>query len=291
LTLGTFNKYDHNPNGGEGITVFVIDTGISITHQEFEGRAVWGKTVPANNPDRDDNGHGTHCAGTIASRAYGVSKKAKVEAIKVLGSNGSGSMSDVVAGVEFAVRRHKALQAEQGASYKGSVASMSLGGGKSRPLSTAITGAIRTGLHFAVAAGNDNRDACDYSPADVKDAVTVGASTIDDSRAYFSNFGDCVDIFGPGLDITSTWIGSDTAKNTISGTSMATPHVAGLMAYYMSLAPENGSAFHTGAFTPLEMKKLLTGRGIHNILTDEKGSPNILIYNNAAEDKERFYAW
>ncbi|KAK3816476.1 MAG: peptidase S8/S53 domain-containing protein [Benniella sp.] len=291
LTLGTFNKYDHNPNGGEGITVFVIDTGISITHQEFEGRAAWGKTVPANNADRDDNGHGTHCAGTIASRAYGVSKKAKVEAIKVLGSNGSGSMSDVVAGVEFAVKRHKALQAEQGANYKGSVASMSLGGGKSRPLNTAITGAIRTGLHFAVAAGNDNRDACDYSPADVKDAVTVGASTIDDSRAYFSNFGDCVDIFGPGLDITSTWIGSDTAKNTISGTSMATPHVAGLMAYYLSLAPENGSAFHTGVATPLEMKKLLTSRGIHNILTDEKGSPNVLIYNNAAEDKERFYAW
>ncbi|KAG0374067.1 serine protease, partial [Mortierella sp. AD032] len=134
LTLGTFNKYEHNPNGGEGVTVFVIDTGVNIEHTEFEGRAKWGKTVPANDPDADDNGHGTHCAGTIASRAYGVSKKATIVAVKVLRSNGSGSMADVIGGVDYAIKEHKELAQKQGKKYKGSVANMSLGGGKSRAL-------------------------------------------------------------------------------------------------------------------------------------------------------------
>ncbi|KAG0293111.1 serine protease [Dissophora globulifera] len=292
LTLGTFNKYEHNPNGGDGVNVFVIDTGINVDHKEFEGRAQWGATIPSGDPDSDDNGHGTHCAGTIGSRAYGVSKKANVVAVKVLRSNGSGTMSDVVAGVDFAVQAHLALKEKKGSKYKGSVANMSLGGGKSRPLDTAVANAVDSGLHFAVAAGNDNRDACDYSPAGVEAAVTVGASALDDSRAYFSNHGPCVDIFGPGLNIESTWIGSDSAKRTISGTSMASPHVAGLIAYYLSLAPASSSAFHTGALTPKEMKALLIARGTRDVLTDVKSNtPNILIYNNAAEDKETFYAW
>lgn len=203
-------------------------------------------------------------------------------------------MSDVIAGVDYAVKTHKALQTKHGENYKGSVANMSLGGGMSRPLNTAVAGAIRSGLIFAVAAGNDNRDACNYSPASVKDAITVGASTVDDTRAYFSNTGSCVDIFGPGLDILSTWIGSNSATKTISGTSMASPHVAGLIAYYLSLAPEKTSAFHTGPMTPLEMKNLLIQRGTRDLLTDvASDTPNILIYNNAAEDKQQqtFYAW
>ncbi|KAG0266279.1 serine protease [Linnemannia exigua] len=281
LTLGTFNKYEHNPNGGEGVTVFVIDTGVNIDHNEFEGRAKW-----------DDNGHGTHCAGTIASRAYGVSKKANIVAVKVLRSNGSGSMADVIGGVDFAIKQHKELAQKQGKKYKGSVANMSLGGGKSRALDDNVSGAVAAGLHFAVAAGNDNRDACDYSPAGVAAAVTVGASSLDDSRAYFSNVGKCVDIFGPGKDIESTWIGSKTAKRTISGTSMASPHVAGLIAYYLSLAPASESSFHSGAYTPDEMKKLLIARGTRDVLTDVKNdTPNVLIYNNAAEDKDKFWAW
>lgn len=292
MTLGTFNKYEHNPNGGEGVTVFVIDTGVNIDHNEFEGRAKWGKTVPANDPDADDNGHGTHCAGTIASRAYGVSKKAKIVAVKVLRSNGSGTMADVIGGVDYAIKEHKALAEKQGKKYKGSVANMSLGGGKSRALDDNVAGAVAAGLHFAVAAGNDNRDACDYSPAGVAAAVTVGASSLDDSRAYFSNVGKCVDIFGPGKDIESTWIGSKTAKRTISGTSMASPHVAGLIAYYLSLAPASDSSFSSGAYTPDEMKKLLISRGTRDVLSDIKGdTPNVLIYNNAAEDKEKFWAW
>ncbi|KAF9381230.1 serine protease [Podila verticillata] len=290
LTLGTFNKYEHNPNGGNGVTVYVIDTGINVDHKQFGGRASWGKTIPSGDPDQDDNGHGTHCAGTIGSAAYGVSKKADIVAVKVLRSNGSGSMADVVAGVDFAVSSHLKQKAQKGKKYKGSVANMSLGGGKSRPLDAAVANAIASGLHFAVAAGNDNRDACDYSPAGVETAITVGASSLDDSRAYFSNHGPCVDIFGPGKDILSTWIGSDTASRTISGTSMASPHVAGLVAYYLSLLPENASAFHTGPLTPQEMKDYLIARATRDVLTDiNSKTPNLLIYNDIVPDQ--FFAW
>ncbi|KAF9084671.1 serine protease [Mortierella sp. GBA35] len=283
-------KYVHNTDGGEGVTVFVIDTGVSVTHKEFEGRASWGATIPYGDSDTDGNGHGTHCAGTIGSAAYGVSKKAEVVAVKVLRSNGSGTMADVVAGVDFAIQGHLSLRAKKGGKYKGSVANMSLGGGKSRPLDAAVANAVAQGLHFAVAAGNDNRDACNYSPAGVEAAVTVGASANDDSRAYFSNHGPCVDIFGPGKDIESTWIGSSTARRTISGTSMASPHVAGLIAYYLSLAPENDSGFHSGTYTPQEMKALLKETATRDALSDVNyRTPNLLIYNNV--DKERYFAW
>jgi len=245
LGLSTMFYYEHDPKGGEGVDVYVIDTGINIKHVEFEGRASWGATIPQNDVDEDGNGHGTHCAGTIASRKYGVSKAANVIAVKVLGSNGSGSMSDVVAGVNFATRAAVAKKAQAEAevkatgktAHKGSVANMSLGGGKSEALDRAVNAAVDKGLHFAVAAGNDNRDACSYSPAAAEKAVTVGASTVGDARAYFSNYGKCVDVFGPGLNIESTWIGSDKASNRISGTSMASPHTAGLLAYLLSLYP------------------------------------------------------
>ncbi|KAG0359647.1 serine protease [Gamsiella multidivaricata] len=290
LTLKTYRKYIHDPEGGKGVTVFVIDTGINVKHKEFEGRASWGATIPMGDADIDGNGHGTHCAGTIGSQAYGVAKKAKVVAVKVLRSNGSGTMSDVVAGVDFAVQEHLRLKVQQKGKYKGSVANMSLGGGKSRPLDSAVTNAVNQGLHFAVAAGNDNRDACSYSPAGVEVAVTVGASTVKDERAYFSNYGSCVDIFGPGLNIESTWIGGPNAKRTISGTSMASPHVAGLIAYYLSLAPENSSAFSSGPISPKEMKALLKETATRDVLTDvDSRTPNLLIYNGGKKDN--YYAW
>ena len=186
--------------------MYVVDTGININHVEFEGRAFWGKTIPQNDVDEDGNGHGTHCAGTIGSRKYGVSKAANLIAVKVLGSNGSGTMSDVVGGVlwaaEQAASKLAAAKAEYAATgrtkHKGSVANMSLGGGKSQALDDAVNKAVDSGMHFAVAAGNDNRDACSYSPAAAEKAVTVGASTLADERAYFSNFGECVDVFAPG---------------------------------------------------------------------------------------------
>lgn len=245
LGFSTFTKYIYDSEGGDGVDVYVVDTGINVAHSEFEGRASWGKTIPTNDVDEDGNGHGTHCAGTIASRKYGVAKKANVIAVKVLGSNGSGTMSDVVAGVAWAaqsaVQKLAAARAEWAATgktkHKGSVANMSLGGGKSPALDLAVNRAVDAGLHFAVAAGNDNKDACKYSPAAAEKAVTVGASTLGDERAYFSNHGECVDIFAPGLNILSTYIGSKEASATLSGTSMASPHTAGLLAYLLSIYP------------------------------------------------------
>jgi cerevisin len=288
LTMRTYDKYLHDPLGGEGVTIYVIDTGINIEHEQFEGRAEWGKTVPQNDLDEDGNGHGTHVAGTIASARYGVSKRAKVVAIKVLRSNGSGTMSDVIKGVEYAAQLHlneKERAKKEGRIFKGSGANMSLGGGKSQTLDSAVNGAVSLGLNFAVAAGNDNRDACDYSPAAAENAITVGASTIEDERAWFSNVGPCVDVFAPGKDIQSTWIGSRTATNIISGTSMASPHVAGLIAYFLSLEPEDSSEFFSTELTPKELKdkiiKLSTSNVIGNVPYD---TPNLLVYNNNNKD-------
>ncbi|KAF5357341.1 hypothetical protein D9758_005948 [Tetrapyrgos nigripes] len=241
LKFGTFTEFLYDIHGGEGVDAYVIDTGIQVSHPEFEGRATWGKTVPMNDIDEDANGHGTHCAGTIASKSYGVAKKANVIAVKVLGSNGSGTMSDVIRGVDWAASSAKAkadaaaeeVRTTGKTSHKGSVANMSLGGGKSPTLDSAVNKATESGMAFAVAAGNENQDACKSSPAAAEKALTLGASSIGDERAYFSNWGTCVDIFGPGLNIKSTWPGNLT--NTISGTSMASPHAAGLMAYLLSI--------------------------------------------------------
>lgn len=262
LGLATFNKYLYSAEGGEGVDVYVIDTGTYTEHVDFEGRAHWGKTTPPYEEDEDGNGHGTHCSGTIAGKKYGVAKKANVYAVKVLGSNGSGSMSDVIVGVIWAVERHKeqvsATEDGKGRNgFKGSVANMSLGGGKSHALDLAVNAAVDAGVHFSVAAGNDNRDSCNYSPAAAEKAVTVGASTIVDERAYFSNYGKCNDIFAPGLNIVSTWKGSKTAINTISGTSMAAPHIAGVLAYFLSLQPAKDSAYTVADITPKQLKSTL----------------------------------
>merc|ERR1711881_373979 len=206
------------------------------------------------------NGHGTRCSGTIAGKKFGVAKKANVYAVKVSKSNGSGTMSDVVKGVEWAAEAHSSAlsAAKKGkkTGYKGSVANMSLVGGKSRVLDLAVNAAVDAGLHFAVAAGNDNADACNYSPAAADKAITVGASTLADERAYFSNYGTCTDIFAPGLNILSTWIGSKYATNIISGTSMASPHICGLLAYFLSLQPANDSAYAVADIPPKQMKAI-----------------------------------
>lgn len=273
LTLGTFSKYLYSTEGGEGVDVYVIDTGTNVEHVDFEGRATWGKTIPLNDEDLDGNGHGTHCSGTIAGKRYGVAKKANIFAIKVLKSNGVGSMSDVVKGVEWAANRHseqvaaaKSGKGKKG--FKGSAANMSLGGGKSITLELTVNAAVDAGIHFAVAAGNDNSDSCKYSPASAEKAVTVGASTLADERAYFSNYGKCNDIFAPGLNIMSTWIGSKYAVNTISGTSMASPHIAGLLAYFLSLQPSKDSAYAMADITPKQLKKTLIAIGTQDSLTD-----------------------
>ncbi|KAI8066218.1 serine protease [Gilbertella persicaria] len=275
-TLRNFSKYNYDAKAaGKDIKVYVIDTGINIKHVDFEGRAIWGKTIPKNDEDIDGNGHGSHCSGTIGGKKYGVAKKSIPVAVKVLASNGSGSMSDVVKGVDWATSeflKDKKAAEKEGKSFKGSVANMSLGGGKSPSLDATVNGAVEAGLIFAVAAGNDNKDACNYSPARAEKAITVGASTIFDERAYFSNYGKCVDVFAPGLNIESVWNTNDHAINTISGTSMASPHVAGLAAYLLSLAPEG--------VTPDEIKKQILDLSTRNVFKDlPNGTPNLLIYN------------
>jgi len=280
LTFSDFNKYLYAADAGEGVDVYVIDTGTNVDHVDFEGRAHWGKTIPANDADEDGNGHGTHCSGTVAGKRYGVAKKANVYAVKVLKSNGSGTMADVVKGVEWAANAHtdKVKKGKKG--FKGSAANMSLGGGKSPALDRAVNGAVAAGIHFAVAAGNDNADSCNYSPAAAENAVTVGASALDDSRAYFSNFGKCNDIFAPGLNILSTWIGSKYAVNTISGTSMASPHIAGLLAYYLSLQPAADSAFAVAEITPKKLKENLISIATEGALSDvPSDTKNVLAWN------------
>ena len=286
LSFGTFNKYLYSTDGGEGVDVYVIDTGTNTEHVDFEGRANWGKTIPANDEDKDGNGHGTHCSGTIAGKKYGVAKKANVYAVKVLKSNGSGTMSDVVKGVEWAAISHskKVEAAKNGKGkkgFKGSAANMSLGGGKSVTLDLAVNAAVDAGIHFAVAAGNDNADSCQYSPAAAEKAVTVGASTLLDERAFFSNYGKCNDIFAPGLNIQSTWIGSKYATNTISGTSMASPHIAGLLAYFLSMQPSKDSAYAVAEITPKELKATLisiaTPGSLTNVPSNTKNVSPLLI--------------
>jgi cerevisin len=287
LTFSSFNKYLYDDTAGEGATIYVIDTGINVNHVDFGGRAVWGVTVPDNDQDIDGNGHGTHVAGTVAGKRYGVSKKSKVVAIKVLRSNGSGTMSDVIKGVEYATEFHIAERdraRRRGVPYKGAGANMSLGGGRSRTLDNVVDSAVDLGLIFAVAAGNDNGDACNASPAASEKAITVAASTIEDERAWFSNYGPCVDVFAPGKDITSAWIGSRTATNTISGTSMASPHVAGLIAYFLGLEPDCQSEFYTEAVSPNKIKDDIIRFSTKSVLSKVPAdTKNLLVFNNYSE--------
>jgi cerevisin len=289
LSLGSFNKYLFDDEGGEGVTAYVVDTGINTDHEDFDGRASWGAAF-GGNPEIDDNGHGTHCAGTIVGKRYGVAKAANIVAVKVLGGSGSGSMSDVVKGVEFVAASHIRDKNKKG--YKGTTANMSLGGGKSPSLDLAVNGAVRAGVHFAVAAGNENQDACNTSPAAAEGAVTVGATALNDDRAYFSNWGKCVDIFAPGVNILSTYIGSTKAVATLSGTSMASPHICGLLSYYLSLQPSTDSEFATTGFlTPAQLKKHLIAFGTKDILTDlDEESPNVLAYNGGGQNLTEFWA-
>lgn len=292
LNLGSYNKYLYDGQGGSGVTAYVIDTGVNIHHQQFGGRAKWGKTIPQGDNDEDGNGHGTHVAGTVGSSTYGVAKDADIVAVKVLRSNGSGSMSDVLKGVEWATQAHLNAAKENKKGFKGSTANMSLGGGKSPSLDQAVNAAVNAGLNFAVAAGNENQDACNTSPASATGPVTVGASTLSDDRAYFSNYGKCVDIFAPGLNILSTYLGSDTATASLSGTSMASPHVAGLLAYFLSLQPGSDSEFFDAgsSVTPDQLKKKLLSFSTENVLSDiPSGTPNLLIYNGGGGDLSGFW--
>ncbi|XP_071498641.1 extracellular serine proteinase-like [Diadema antillarum] len=250
-----------NPMGdGSGVDVYVIDTGINAVHQDFGGRGFIG--YDARDGDGDDcNGHGTHCAGTVGGTTYGVAAGTRIFGVRVLGCLGSGSTADVVEGCEWVADNFVGP----------SVASLSLGGGASQTMDDAIAYMVDAGVSVVVAAGNDNSDACEYSPARAEPAISVGATDREDVRAVFSNYGTCVDIFAPGVSITSAWIRSDTATNTISGTSMACPHVAGAAAVLLASEPE---------LTPQEVREKLQLKANGNTgITDlPAGSPDLLLY-------------
>ena len=208
---------------GAGVTAYIIDTGIRITHTQFGGRARVGfDAIGDGRNGIDCNGHGTHVSGTVGGSTFGVAKSVSLVAVRVLGCNGSGSTSGVIAGIDFVTANHQPGQL--------AVANMSLGGGASTALDSAVRRSISDGVTYAIAAGNSTADAVNFSPARVSAAITVGSSTINDQRSSFSNFGSVVDIFAPGTSIVSSWFSSDTATATLSGTSMATPHVAGVAA-------------------------------------------------------------
>ena len=225
------DSYTYNETG-TGVTAYIIDTGINAAHNDFGGRVGEGFSVIDGGPE-DANGHGTHVAGTVGGEKHGIAKEVALEPVRVLDENGSGSTSGVVEGVDWVA---------QNASGP-SVANMSLGGPSDPALDEAVSGAIEAGVTFAVAAGNDNgADACGSSPASVPEAVTVASTAKDDAASDFSNGGSCVDLAAPGTDIKSDWIGGPDATNTISGTSMATPHVAGVAALYLEANPDAAPA-------------------------------------------------
>lgn len=257
----------HTDYDGSGVTAFVIDTGVLNTHNEFGGRASSGYDFIDNDYDATDcNGHGTHVAGTIGGSTYGVAKNVNVVGVRVLNCSGSGSNSGVIAGINW-VKNNASGPA---------VANMSLGGGASQATDDAVNAAVAAGITFVVAAGNDNSNACNYSPARAADAITVGSTTSNDSRSSFSNYGTCLDIYAPGSSITSSWYTSNSATNTISGTSMASPHVAGVAALYLDENPN---------LSPAQVTNLLATRATSGKVTDAKtGSPNKLLFSLASDD-------
>ncbi len=241
------------------VHAYVIDTGIETTHPEFGGRATSGFDAVDNDGDATDcNGHGTHVSGTIGGSTYGLAKEVSLVAVRVLDCSGSGTTAQVVAGIDWVTQN----------AVKPAVANMSLGGGVDAAIDSAVQSSIASGVTYAIASGNSDADACDFSPARVPEAITVNATDIDDARASFSNFGTCTDIFAPGVDITSSWLGGGT--NTISGTSMATPHVTGAAALYLADHPDAA---------PADVAAALTGNGTPDKVTDPgTGSPNVLLY-------------
>ncbi|SDP12430.1 Serine protease, subtilisin family [Lentzea jiangxiensis] len=253
------NSYQYDTTASN-VTAYIVDTGVRTTHQTFGGRATWGANTSGDGNNSDCNGHGTHVAGTVAGAEYGIAKAAKVVAVKVLNCQGSGTIQGVVDGVNWVTAN----------AVKPAVANMSLGGGAAAALDTAVRNSVASGVTYAVASGNSNTDACSSSPARVAEAITVNASTNTDARASFSNYGTCTDIFAPGQNIVSAWHTSDTATNNISGTSMASPHVAGGAALWLATHPTD---------SPAAVWAGLNGASTPNKITNPgTGSPNKLLY-------------
>jgi subtilisin family serine protease len=260
--------YSYNSTGA-GVTAYIIDTGIRFTHSQFGGRATSGYDAVDGGSADDCNGHGTHVAGTVGGSTYGVAKGVQLVAVRVLDCNGSGTWSGVIAGIDWVTGNHQASQP--------AVANMSLGGGANSAVDAAVRNSIADGVAYAIAAGNGNRggkaqDACTTSPARVGEAMTVSATDSSDTKPRWANTGTCVDWFAPGVSITSAWNTSDTATNTISGTSMATPHTTGVAALYL----------HTNtAATPQQVRDALAANATPGVVASAgSGTPNLLLFEN-----------
>jgi len=260
---GMNNHYSHH-EAGAGVNVYVLDTGVFVNHQDIRGRATWGANFVPGSIDEDRNGHGSHCAGTIAGSAFGVAKTAHIIAVKCLGDNGSGSYAGIVSSIEWVTEDYKRRKpnGERG------LVSMSLGGGAPGGMQPAIAASRAEGVAYVVAAGNSNANACSFYPAAFPECTTVGATDAQDVRSYFSNFGPCTKIFAPGSGITSIWW--DGTTNVLSGTSMACPHVAGEAAVLLSQRD----------FTPEQLEKELQANSQQDLIVNVgAGSPNFLLYN------------
>ncbi|WP_371527078.1 S8 family peptidase [Streptomyces sp. NBC_01283] len=256
-------SYTAPESAGKGVTAYVIDTGIRTSHQDFGGRASSGwDFIDDDATAQDGNGHGTHVSATVAGENHGVAKQTDVVGVRVLDDAGSGTTAQVIAGIDWVTKHAK----------KPAVANLSLGGTANAQLDAAVRNSIASGVTYTVAAGNDGLPAFLFSPARVKEAITVGATDVKDAKASFSNWGGSVDLFAPGVGITSAWNTEDTATNTISGTSMASPHTAGAAALYL--------ADHPSA-TPAAVSKALTDRAVPGKVTGAGlGSPNKLLQVN-----------
>jgi subtilisin family serine protease len=259
LPLNQTYNYDTTASG---VHAYVIDTGLLGTHSQFTNRV--GNGYNAINDGRgttDCNGHGTHVAGTVGGSTYGVAKGVTIHPVRVLGCDGSGAFSGIVAGMDWVAENH----------VKPAVANMSLGGGANQSTDDAVNRLHNAGVTVVVAAGNNNASACNYSPARAANAITVGSTTNTDARSSFSNYGTCLDIYGPGSNILSAWYTNTTATNTISGTSMASPHVAGVAAIYLANNPNA---------TPTQVRNAIVNNATSNKVTDAgSGSPNKLVYS------------
>lgn len=264
LPLSTTYTYDTTASN---VNAYILDTGIRTSHSEFAGRASVGTdTIGDGQNGQDCQGHGTHVAGTVGGKTYGVAKGVNLIAVRVLGCDGSGTTAGVIAGVDWVTAN----------AAKPAVANMSLGGSASAALDDAVSRSIASGVSYSIAAGNGilvgiPANACNYSPARVPEAITVGATDSTDRRASFSNYGTCLDLFAPGVGITSAWKDSDSATSTISGTSMATPHTAGAAALYLANNP---------TASPAQVRDALVNNATSGKVTDPRsGSPNKLLYS------------
>lgn len=262
------NKYIYANSAGEGVDAYIIDTGINLKHVEFKnGNAVWGTTTPRNSEDLDLNGHGSHVGSTVCGAESGVAKKSRCVAVKVMKDSGLGTVFDITGGVSWVAEQHRN-------GTRKSVANMSLGSPISNPIIDAsVKALVESGVIVIVAAGNANRNACNGSPGGQPDMITVGASDMNDQRASFSNWGSCVDVFAPGVNITAAWWDSDTEYFVASGTSMASPHVAGLAALILAEKPFG--------FNQEDMRNEIVKMSTQGVLSDVgEGSPNLLAFTN-----------